>query len=783
MAKHKRPARNSPPGSRAKSSGKKTGGRSRPKVVWLSAAERRIQRNLKPQFGRELGCAFPDANMITVCDCFHGYTRNQEEKAVLGVEVQEGGRYDSHIVKLGTAAKVRNDYRGFQDCIAGRPFHSRIFVNVMMHEVGNGRFAVIYEDAYQFFGEDSGRNNSREFDEVVQWAIKDDKPDPQSIVRVVRQIFADLYQWFYHAAEANSSKARMFFEKRLMDKAGKRGVLLKWNDESERAELRRDLDWLLCGQDKPDSERPPRYVDPFAYVTWAFAHDMIPQTLVGSSHGDLHGRNILVGVQGGEAEYPAIFDYGEMAPDNVLVWDFVKLETELKVRMIGHLIADDAACRSLLDQPCVQDHLKRYLDKAVAVPNIDSMQWQTRRELAFAFAFENCLACLMNNVHKTAEPAGGTCKLLAGNGSSDKLQRALSIFQSIRSEASVWLGEKQAHRGGRDRWRYEYYFALAVYGLASARFDYQPYETGFALVSAGVAAAQLSAAPPRALKYDGAKKKRPSTPCSYQPLLRDGYRLWKAGGRSSLVKAAKILSNAKDMFPFAVPLQREHALVMAELGEDKAARDQLEPLFGFCRSFLDYETLCRIGRTYKNMADTAWDANPVSYEEVMDHNLPVKQWYAAAYKFYREAFDFSRHYFPGVNAAFLAHFIGVSEPRKSATETAKEVAKELAHEVGAICAAQQLAGLSEDEHYWVLCSEGEAALIGGDALRSAHFYEQALSKLAKRNVGMAQPPYDQLCRLYQVLGESAVAPVVEVFANSGFFSELDAGPLGDCGYG
>ena len=53
--------------------------------------------------------------------------------------------------------------------------------------------------------------------------------------------------------------------------------------------------------------------------------------LRGCAHGDLHGRNILVGIVRDQAMWPTVFDYEDMGPCNLIGWDFVKLETELKI--------------------------------------------------------------------------------------------------------------------------------------------------------------------------------------------------------------------------------------------------------------------------------------------------------------------------------------------------------------------------------------------------------------------------------------------------------------------
>ncbi len=72
-------------------------------------------------------------------------------------------------------------------------------------------------------------------------------------------------------------------------------------------------------------------------ATELLARQWVPRMLRGCSHGDLHGRNVLVGVVRNRALWPAVFDYENMGPCNLLGWDFVKMETELKIRAFPEL--------------------------------------------------------------------------------------------------------------------------------------------------------------------------------------------------------------------------------------------------------------------------------------------------------------------------------------------------------------------------------------------------------------------------------------------------------------
>ena len=65
----------------------------------------------------------------------------------------------------------------------------------------------------------------------------------------------------------------------------------------------------ISGQPRPGQRRPiPRSCrDP--KVT-----DLVPRMLRGCAHGDLHGRNILVGIVRDQAMWPTVFDYEDMSP-------------------------------------------------------------------------------------------------------------------------------------------------------------------------------------------------------------------------------------------------------------------------------------------------------------------------------------------------------------------------------------------------------------------------------------------------------------------------------------
>ena len=628
--------------------------------------------------------------------------------------------------------------------------------------------AVIYNDAYTLFGPDEGRQSPQLLETVVAWAIADDKPCPLSVERAIRQVYSDLHHWFYRTAREDVKGAIRFYRRRI------RKAVPILETEEWRLELRRDLIWLLGGEDM--APKAPQYIDAFDYVSWALKHEYVPGTLVGRSHGDLHGRNILVGVQRGEAEFPAVFDYGEMGDANVLVWDFVKLETELKVRFLLPLFSDEAALNALVH--AVKNEAPQEFSYKMSKPSAGrSLRALRVPRLRFAFLFELLLDEAWSQIH-TLEGLEAACppqkRNITGN---TKLDNALGILLRIRQEATLLLSGLHTERRGQEFWKDEYNFALAVYGLTTSKFGYLEHETEFALVSAGVAAAHMAMArnairelaepgPPRrtrAVRHDSH-----SYPSYHVPLSR-AHELWKKQTTPRMIHHAfEILDPAVKYYSHAVPLIQEYALVLAEMERFNQAKSVLDPLKDLCQVFGDYETLCRIGRTCKNVGDIAWRRAPTPVTELRHH--PAWQHYNAALKRYEEAFALRKNYYPGINAATLAYLV---QKKTLSTKFANEVMK--------TCLAIETASLPDEEAFWVFATEGEGSLLLGRRDKATDFYKEALAQLDNKQPGMAQSAYDQLCRLWWAMGETAVGPIVAVFQKSTLWSHIKPGPLGNCG--
>jgi hypothetical protein len=730
----------------------------------------RLKGELKAVF-EEVSTTKRPPEAITVSRCFSGYTQDMEEKVVLGVEVRYPGGTESHIVKVGVQEEVKVDYDGWNSCTEGRTVSSRIFAPVRPVELPDNRYAVLYRDAYTLFGLNREKNQPLPLQSVARWAVVDDRPGPDSVERVIAQIYTDLGVWLYPGATVDKELAVRFYRDHLgMDigdsdpKKQHKRILLRWKEEF-RQRLRRDAVWVLCGRDKPTADpknEPARYLDPVEFVEWVLADskmDRLPDTLVGRAHGDLHALNVLVGVRRGEAEFPVVFDYGEMKPTNVLVWDFVKLEMELKVRLLPSLLYDAAVCERLLADSRLRPKSK---------PSASTPCSPERPDRLRAFlAFEEQLHDLTSRIEskEDAEPIRPLCPLPTG---LPKLDRLLGLLLRIRKEAAIWLGFDQPKR--QHRWRDEYGFALAVYGLLNVKWDYEPPQAECALVSAGVAIARMPSTPDRLVAEIDSEAQHPAGTyqvASYRVPLAVLHRFWSAKGYEQAQRYVEqmVLDVKQDkagrlerflvrpQVSHAIPLIAEAALIEIEFGHLSQAEELLKEFRRKAVEFGDYETLGRIGRLFKDSGDRRWAESPFSFDKF--RGTPGWQMYQQAKQVYQEAFEATDDYYTGINAATLAL---LTHDLAAAQRDAQRVAD--------LCAA--IREIPPEDRPWVFATEGEAALILGKREAAIDHYKQALRELLPGDGGKADSMYKQLCRLSKALGDDRVGPVLKVFETSEF---------------
>jgi len=702
---------------------------------------------------------------ILVSRCFTGYSSDFRQKVVLGIEVKYAGSYETHVVKVGQRSKVEPDFEGWRACSHDRQVASRILSPVrLVAGLEGDRAAVLYRDAYTLFGLNSENGRPETLETAAEWAVRDDRPDPLSVERAISQVFTDLGRWFFPGATAGLEATAEFYRARLRMGQSAAPVLSLWKSDFGRRQMRRDAVWLICGSDKPDADlalEPARYLDPVDFVEWMMEPDHqhhLPDSLVGRSHGDLHGRNVLVGVRRGEVEYPAVFDYEEMRPRNVLAWDFAKLETELKVRLLSGILSDGRVRARLLGQ-------RAFLP--TPGPSLPSLEAERAQRMFMFLAFEEWLhelTCRLNS-REQIETLSRLPKVYRTG--IKKLDALTSIVLRIRKEAALWLGFE--HNQRCDKWRDELYWALVVYGLLNVRWNYEQPAAEHALIAAGVAAARM----PRSagmlqecLQVYGNQGGVPS----YRIPLAVAHRHWKAkdyeAGRAVIedtvfkveADSSRVASRVtiREDAAHAIPLIAEGVLLEIECGFASLAEPVLEKLRDTARDFGDFETLGRIGRLFKDAGDRRWEGSNCEFADLA--KTTAAQMYAQALMVYEEAFVATKDYYTGINAATLALLN---------CESAKATA--YAEQVGEIC--RRMTDIARNDRFWVFASEGEACLILSDCSIGERFYRDALAELSPGRGGMANSTYKQLCRLWKALGNK-VEETLRLFERSEFRGAL-----------
>jgi hypothetical protein len=350
-------------------------------------------------------------------------------------------RTEAHVVKIGPCDQLCREVIGRETC--ERPANARgrtllkVRLAVCPHGSKNPQYpcswsetgkdgrkelgTIKYQDAYHTLRAGRVVMLERAFLNCVRWGT----PSPQTILGVLDQVYQELHNLCYERAPAvlPNSNGRDILA-RLRERL-KKGVA-RWKDTSSIPGERR----VQARELLPADVLP--LVDPIDFQSRMFRQPHYqPELRYGRAHGDLHARNIVVGLVNGEACWPAVYDFEDMAVDNYVAWDFVKLETELKVRALK-LVFPGAPEKFVPEVFAFEQRLNELTE----VKDQESFEsWQD-------------------------EPASGL---------SDAQARLLGLLLGLRRRAKRYLqilGPARTYR-----WLHEYYFFLACYGVYAGRFE------------------------------------------------------------------------------------------------------------------------------------------------------------------------------------------------------------------------------------------------------------------------------------------------------------------------
>ena len=604
-----------------------------PVVVWTHRAERRLHFALsrsenavavRPQrmadIDARLAAAFPQADHLIVLDLYLGF-RPRPGEHVLLLDVRDQQRPDTFIVKLADEDRLRRECDAWRACRPPAFSGDRVFMTqeVRSRPDAPERFvALVYQDAQSHIGTD--RQTSLE--EAFLSAVRFGAVAPASLAAVLDDLFNRLGDVLYHGAKAAAPAGA--------------GVDLNWDNEKNcRRSLADSFDrW---GASRPADELR-RHVNAAFPLTFADFLDPVdfyrfladelragvpaerwtPRMLRGPSHGDLHGRNVLVGVREGDdgVVWPALFDYEHMAADNLIGWDFVKLETELKVRAYPHVFGD-------------QGPLRRYV---VAVQ-----------------AFEQELAERTELHRPNADwPAAG--------GATPR-ERLLTLLLTLRRLAGHHLGKAA---GRPEEWLEEYYFLLGCYGVYSVRFENQSVqERAGAFVSGGVAAARFAwqRREKQTFTSDEVEAVLARRYPGYREPLQIAWGWNRSGDPVKLAQAHTLLTALAEHYAHVLHVWYELAFNLVKQKKRDDALALLAQIGERFRGMLDEDVLSLWGRCCKNRGDDYLNAGlklPAERraERVADFTEADGAYQEACTR-YEQAYLLNSNWFPGINLATL----------------------------------------------------------------------------------------------------------------------------------
>jgi hypothetical protein len=387
---------------------------------------------------------------------------------------QSGDALEHFIMRVDKASHTRSDATRWRRALGQHPVlkHSQIVLPLLSTfsrrippSPGTPLGASLYPDlqsAYQSLQDHPVQNSFSYLESACLAAVKTGTPTPDSINRVVRNVFAELHMLFYGAASCQDS-AQAWLKQKI--KNASCAMKKRWDQDS--AKKTRAFLALLLSDDV--------YRDP---IPSCLDRVEFPKMRVGFAHGDLHGRNIFVGLRDGEAHAPRLFDFEDMDKENVIAWDFVKLEMELKIRVVEQLVDDDVASAFL--RRCVPRS-----DRPTPQPSAMFGDPAQHQRLECFAGFER----LIHIRHEEQARGGGLIvresALVALNASLpspiESIYRAVDLFVAIREAAHTVLGT---------HWKRELAICRWAYSLSSAQFEnYSDDNHCMSLISGGMALA------------------------------------------------------------------------------------------------------------------------------------------------------------------------------------------------------------------------------------------------------------------------------------------------------
>lgn len=705
-----------------------------PAIHWSSRARRSLHQAFEEQrasgmesellglFSRLLSALFPN-EMVVIYQRAGGFDRHKLQHALIveafsnttSEAVIDATQGRVAVVKIGIAKDIQKEVEGWHSVCPPGFSSDTVLLGLRDLETteidSSGKIwkAIQYEDANQKIG----ATEIVTLESTILDTCRTNSPTCLSVSDCILDVYHRLHQHFYSGAvEENSENTGI--QQRI--------VGLHYPPHSRPDDGARDLkDWQLVGRStrwrtdevcrrtrlqanqllrefasQPSSSgivmpaRDPIQVvdDMLAMFSVAGSEESeaesmrqwlagwLPPLTRGKTHGDLHGRNGLVGLYEEHANFPVVFDYEHSGAGKLIGWDFVKLEFETKIRVFEAILGSLSL---------------RAFGKEVI--RFERQLWEDTEQL----------------------------QQMVASGAAQPLDRLRYLLLTLRHRAAYSLGASKVRTGN---WLEEYKFLCSLYATTSSRYSYSDHQRVAALLSAGIAIGR-SRWNERMIQWESNRWQAAMESETWYTLKVVGWeqpfsvarRLHRTGAPQGLKQAKAILSRLVEMFPH-VPQPWEDLVLICL---DQQLSDEADIVLARAVSCLEptEELLCRFGRIEKDRGNTHFDQQ--NWSAAVHH-------FERAFSHYKLAHQLNAGHYPAINMAALRLQQSVAEKHLGHRDSSvifQQASQSIARQL--IDTRSTWPIVLDNDTLWHLATEAEAYFLIGDHTRSDQLYAQLAS--------------------------------------------------------
>ena len=180
-----------------------------------------------------------------------------------------------------------------------------------------------------------------------------------------------------------------------------------------------------------------------------------------------------MGIAQNQAHWPSVFDFEDMQDSGLIGLDFVKLETELKIRILPRIF----------DQPSLEDDSLQFQEFEYSLNlwseyNLAVERWPALEDLADA---------------RTPGDWSASSAIVLSRRKDETIQRLSRLRHDSARNSPPGVDRPGRGAGRPADWLRQYLFLQMCYGLTTVRFEnLTPRELTSAFIAAGSAAGWLS---------------------------------------------------------------------------------------------------------------------------------------------------------------------------------------------------------------------------------------------------------------------------------------------------